>query len=218
MTAPFRLGAVEAAVASLFPAGTAVAAEPIGADLEGTLWPEELAGIAGAVPKRRAEFAAGRSAARRCLAALGRAPQALPVAADRAAIWPDGIFGSISHAGGIAIAVARVTGPVGIDIEADAAVKADLWPIICAADELSDLPELERGRWVRRVFAAKEALFKAQDPARRVMFGFDAVKLRLTDGGFAARFRLDVGAFTKGQVVEGRLALVDGMVLAGVAK
>jgi hypothetical protein len=50
------------------------------------------------------------------------------------------------------------------------------------------------------------------------MFGFDAVKLRLTDGGFAGRFRLDVGAFTKGQVVEGRLALVDGMVLAGVAK
>ncbi len=218
MTAPFRLGAVEAAVASLFPAGTAVAAEPIGADLEGTLWPEELAGIAGAVPKRRAEFAAGRIAARRCLAALGRAPQALPMAADRAAIWPNGIFGSISHASGIAVAVARVTGPLGIDIEADAAVEADLWPIICAADELSDLPELERGRWVRRVFAAKEALFKAQHPARRVMFGFDAVNLRLTAGGFAARFRLDVGAFTKGQMVEGRLALVDGMVLAGVAK
>lgn len=218
MTVTFRLGAVEAAVASLFPPGTAIAVEPVGADRDSALWPEELAAIAGAVPARRAEFAAGRLAARRCLTALGRAPAGLPMAADRAAVWPDGVFGSISHASGVAIAVARMAGPLGMDVEEDAPLEADLWPIICAADELSDLPEAGRGRLVRQVFAAKEALFKAQDPAQRVMFGFDAVNVRLTAGGFAARFRLNVGAFAEGQVVEGRLALVHGMVLAGVAK
>jgi 4'-phosphopantetheinyl transferase EntD len=212
------LVAVEAAVASLFPTGTAVAAEPVGASPDSALWPDELAAIKGAVPGRRAEFAAGRIAARRCLAALGRAPEALPMAADRAAVWPDGVFGSITHAAGLAIAAATASGPLGVDIEVDAPVEADLWPIICATDEVSNLPEVERGRWVRRIFAAKEALFKAQDPARRVMFGFDAVEVRLTDSEFAARFLFDVGAFTKGQVIQGKLALVDGMVLAGVAQ
>ena len=218
MTATFRLGVVEAAVASLFPPGTAVAAEPVGADQTDALWPVELAGIAGAVAARRAEFAAGRIAARRCLAAMGHKPAGLPIANDRAAVWPNGVFGSITHGVGVAIAVAGDAGPLGIDIEEDAALGPDLWPIICAPDELSNLPEPERGRLVRRVFAAKEAIFKAQHPARRVMFGFDAVKLRLTEDGFAARFRLNVGGFVEGQVVQGRLALVQGMVLAGVAK
>ena len=217
MTTTLRLGAVETAIASLFSPGTALAAEPVGADQDGALWPEERTAIAGAVPARRAEFAAGRIAARRCLAAMGRTPAGLPMAADRAAIWPNGVYGSIAHAASVAIAVASEAGPLGIDIEEDAVIEADLWSIICAADELSNLPEEGRGRLVRHVFAAKEAIFKAQDPAQRVMFGFDAVDVRLTAGGFAARFRLNVGAFTEGQMIQGRLALVHGMVLAGVA-
>lgn len=216
MTAIFRQGTVEAALASIFPPGVAVAAEPVGAGQNGRLWPEELAGIAGAVPARRAEFAAGRIAARRCLDVLGRKPAGLPIGADRAAVWPQGVFGSISHCGGVAVAVASDAGPVGVDIEEDAALDADLWPIICGTDELSGLPELDRGRWVRQIFAAKEAVFKAQAPSRRVMFGFEAIEVRLEPSGFAARFRTNVGEFSEGQDLHGRFACVQGMILAGV--
>lgn len=218
MTAIFRQGAVEAALASIFPQGVAVAAEPVRAGQDGQLWPEELAGIAGAVPARRAEFAAGRIAARRCLDALGRKPAGLSMGVDRAAVWPQGVFGSISHCGGVAVAVASDAGPVGVDIEEDAALDADLWPIICTTGELSGLPEIDRGRWVRQVFAAKEAVFKAQSPSGRVMFGFDAVEVRLEPSGFAARFKADVGEFAQGQSLDGQVAFVKGMILAGVTR
>jgi 4'-phosphopantetheinyl transferase EntD len=217
MTTVFRLGAVEAALLTLFPAGVAVAAERLGKGREGDLWPEERAMIAGAVPARRHEFAAGRIAARRVLGALGQESVGLAADADRAAVWPAGISGSIAHAGGVAVAVGRSGAALGVDVEPDMGLEADLWPVICAPDELDALPEVGRARLVRHIFCAKEAVFKAQDPARRVLFGFDAVAVTLTDGGFVVRFREAVGAFTAGQIVQGRLAVVQGLVLTGVA-
>ena len=217
MTVALRLGMVEAALASLFPPGVAVAAERITPDRNGTLWPEELAAIAGAVPARQAEFAAGRTAARRCLAALGLPPASLPIGSDRAAVWPAGVYGSISHAGGFAVAVAGVTSPLGVDLEVDAALEPDLWPIICAAGEMPDLPDTDTGRLVRQILAAKEAVFKAQMPATRAMFGFEAVQVRLTDGGFAARYLQDAGVIRAGTDLGGRFARVQGLILAGVA-
>lgn len=218
MMAACRQGAVEAALATLFPPGVAVASVRITQACASGLWPQERAAIAGAVPSRQAEFAAGRIAARGCLSALGVAPVALPVALDRAAVWPHGISGSISHAGGMAVAVARAGGPLGVDIEEDAALEPDLWSVICTGEELRALPGADRGRWVRRVFSAKEAVFKAQDPARRALFGFDALAVRLTGGGFAGRFVAPVGRFGKGQVVAGRLAATQGLVMTGVAE
>ncbi len=218
MTAIIRPGAVEAALASLFPQRVACAAELFCPGQDDALWPAERSGIAGAVPLRRAEFAAGRAAARRCLVDLGLAPCAIPVAPDRAAIWPAGIFGSISHAAGLAIAVATEAGPLGVDVEPDAPLDAELWPIICCEDELSRLPKAGRGRWVKQIFAAKEAVFKAQAPAQRTMFGFDSVAVHLEGNAFVAQFQVDVGAFIKGQQVQGKLMVVQGMVLAGVAR
>ncbi len=218
MTAVFRQGAVEAALLALFPPGVAVAVEPVREGSDDDLRPEERTAISGAVPRRRAEFAGGRRAACRCLAGLGHEPVALPVGEDRAPVWPDGICGAISHAGGIAVAVARRGGMLGVDIEEDAGLEAELWPLICGIDELAALPEFDRGRWVRHVFSAKEAVYKAQDPKRRALFGFDAMTVKLTQGGFLARFALSVGAFDAGQVVPGRLNTVQGLVLAGVAR
>jgi 4'-phosphopantetheinyl transferase EntD len=71
---------------------------------------------------------------------------------------------------------------------------------------------------IRRVFAAKEALFKAQAPGRRAMFGFDAVHVTLAERHFDAQFRTAVGAFRAGDRIRGRLALAEGMILAGVAR
>lgn len=216
MTVALRLGLIEAALASLFPQGVTVAAERIVPGRESALWPDELAAIAGAVPARRAEFAAGRTAARRCLTALGQPLTSLPIRPDRAADWPRGVFGSISHAAGVAVAVVGMKNPLGVDLDADAGLEADLWPVICAAGEMLELPDKDAGRHVRQIFAAKEAVFKAQMPTTRAMFGFEAVQVRLTDGGFRARFVQNAGSFQAGTALHGRFAFVQGLIIAGV--
>lgn len=210
------LAPVEAALQSLFPAGVAVAVEPVmGAD-PSALWPEERTAIRGAVPRRLAEFAAGRAAARRALTKLGHRPVALPVGEDRAAIWPDGVAGAIAHAADLAVAVARRSGLLGVDLEPDGPLEAALWPLICGPEELQRLHG-DTGRLVRQVFCAKEAVFKAQPADGRAMFGFEALDVTLVDGGFNAQFRASVGVFVAGQVVTGRMALFDDLILAGVA-
>ncbi len=208
---------IEAALAALFPAGVAVAAEPILPGREAMLWPEEARAVAGSVPARIAEFAAGRAAARRALAALGQPAVAIPVDRDRAPVWPRGIGGSIAHNKTVAVAVLRIGAPLGVDIEEDDALESELWPVICGPEDLARLPESERGRLVRHVFSAKEATYKAQFPITSSLFGFGTLAIGLTDSGFTARFRHAVGGFPAGHQLNGRLGLAQGCVLTGVA-
>ena len=218
MTLPARVKRIEAAVAALFPPEVAVALCSLSAADPHDLWPAERPAVAGAVPQRLAEFAAGRQAARTALMALGHPAVALPMGPDRAPVWPEGIAGSISHAAGIAVAVVRHGAPLGIDIEDDSPLPEDLWPSLTSPEERAALPDGDTGRHVRRVFAAKEALFKAQAQGARAMFGFDAVHMTLAETTFDAQFLTDAGAFRTGDRVQGRLALVEGLVLAGVAR
>lgn len=218
MIRPQRLDRVRAALATLFPADVAIAVCDLAAADPATLWPAERAAIAGAVPHRLAEFAAGRAAARAALSALGHAPAALPMGPDRAPVWPHGVAGSIAHAAGVAIAVARHGAPLGVDVEADAPLPPDLWPVITTPAERAALPEGDTGSLIARVFVGKEALFKAQAPGARAMFGFDAVSLTLAKTGFDAKFLTKAGAFRTGDILHGRLAVADGLILAGVAR
>lgn len=218
MTSALRLDRVEASLAAMFPPGVAVSVIDLASADPGALWPQESAAIIGAVRHRCAEFAAGRQAFRRALAALGHPPVALPMGPDRAPIWPEGLSGSIAHAGGIAVAALRQGPPLGVDVEDDAPLPPDLWPVILQQDERDRLPPGDTGRWVRQVFAAKEAIFKAQAPAKRALFGFDAVAVTLVNGGFDATFRVSAGDYARGDKVHGRLALIEGLVLAGVAR
>lgn len=210
-------GRIEAALRSIFPGGVAAAAEWIVPADASALWPEEQSAVAGAVPARLAEFVAGRTAARRVLDTLGQPSVGLPMGPDRAAIWPKDIAGSIAHAGDYAVAVGRRGLPLGVDLEADAAISPDLWPILCLPEELRRLAPDDTGRLVRHLFAAKEAVFKAQEAGQRAMFGHEVLSVTLVEDGFNAQFTTDAGAFRAGQVVHGRLAVLDGLVLAGVA-
>lgn len=218
MTQPPRLDRIEQALRALFPSGVAVAVVNLASADPGHLWPEERAAVAGAVPHRLAEFAAGREAAHAALAALGLPPFALPMGPDRAPIWPDGIAGSIAHAAGLAVAVARPGAPLGVDVEDDSPLPPDLWDTLTSPEERAAFPSGGTGQQVRRVFAAKEALFKAQPQGARAMFGFDAVRVTLVENGFDAQFLTNAGAFRTGDTVRGRMALVEGLVLAGVAR
>ncbi|MGY3133877.1 hypothetical protein ACVWZM_004559 [Bradyrhizobium sp. USDA 4501] len=70
------------------------------------LFPGEENAVAGAVEKRRREFAAGRYCARCALSQLGFPTVAIPSAPDRSPVWPAGALGSVSHDSSLCFAVA----------------------------------------------------------------------------------------------------------------
>ncbi|MBY6159629.1 4'-phosphopantetheinyl transferase superfamily protein [Mameliella alba] len=153
------------------------------------LFPDETAAMTNAQPARRAEFAAGRRAARQAMARLGLPPAPVPMAPDRAPVWPTGLVGSISHAGGLCLAVvARATAfaALGVDLESDAPLDPDLISEICLPEELVGLPEAQRGGHAARIFSAKEAAYKAHYPRARLVFGFHGLHVDMERG--CARF------------------------------
>lgn len=155
-------------------------------DTPGPLHPAEEASLSPrAVPKRRLDFALGRTAARQ---ALGL-DVTIHRDAHRAPIWPEGTRGAITHAAGLAIAAvapALRTSGLGVDLE-DVGRLED----VAIARQVADA---EERRWIdddpRRLgllFSAKEATYKALYPLRPGWIGFDAVTLRWRDEGFDAR-------------------------------
>lgn len=168
---------------AILPAGIACAVVAIG---EGTLLPAEQAAMARAVPGRRAEFAAGRLALRQAMAAAGLAfspDRPILPAADRRPDLPPDYSVSLTHAGGLCVAIAA-SAPgtaLGIDIEPRSAhLPDDLGDAIRPYRLLRhDIPPLA-------AFCAKEALFKRQFPATRRLLDFTDIAVVLQgDGRFA---------------------------------
>lgn len=82
-------------------------------------------------------------------------------------LWPVGIVGSITHAGGyrtVATAPAHSVTALGIDMEPLAPLAPALWPRLFDAIELEQLlalPAPQRGLAALALWCLKEALFKA---------------------------------------------------------
>lgn len=157
------------------------------------------------LPKRLAEFRAGRAAAREALAALGLPDRAIPAGADRAPIWPMGVHGAISHSDRLCLAVVGWQRRIGLDLEPATPLEADLRGTILIGAEMgaSDLG-------AKLIFSAKEAVYKAQYPLTRQIIGFESVCVTLTPGHFTAQFLQDVGPIAKGRQVQGRWSDVAG--------
>lgn len=192
---------------------TRVAVEPVTGP-EGLLG-REVQDIRKAVPKRQAEFAAGRRAARRVLAALGQPDIAIPSRADRAPEWPKGFVGAITHDAGLAaamVAEAASCGGVGLDIAEAAPFPSHLRDRILITDTERALGGLE----ARAVFSAKEALYKALYPSVRAFFGFDAAEIAPDLGAerFSARLTLALGPYPRGTTFTGGLAVAETRMLA----
>lgn len=91
---------------------------------------------------------------------LGHGPAGEP-------LWPAGMVGSVTHAGGchvIAIAPAHQVTALGIDMEPLLPLAPSLWERICDAaetDELLALPAPHRGIAALERWCLKEAFFKA---------------------------------------------------------
>lgn len=165
-----------------------------------SLYPEERAHLARAIPRRQREYAAGRQAARRAMAAIGWPAAAVPSAPDRSPVWPSGLAGSIAHTRGACVAVvarSEDVAAIGIDLEDDRPLAADLWPTVCTPAERAFLhaqPREQRGTLATRLFSAKEAVYKCQFPLTRRMLDFQDVHVVLDPEGIPSRFDASISA------------------------
>ena len=170
---------VAAALRDMLGADVGVGVTPARAPAD--LWPDEAPAVARAIPARRAEFAAGRLAARQAMADINVPPVAILQGADRAPLWPDGLSGSIAHCDSLCIAAVADRGihpSLGIDIEPATPLDADLIPVVCAPSEQTWLAaQANPGLAAKMIFGAKEAVYKAQYPLTGQVIGFDAVTL-----------------------------------------
>jgi hypothetical protein len=145
-------------------------------------------------PARAAEFRTGRRAVRRALLDAGLTPG--PVLRDgRRPLPPPGTAVSLSHSGGIAVALA---GPAaahpapGVDLELGALPAAAAHLVLHPAEPRP--PAGAGPEWLTTVFSAKEAAYKAfsallDDTARRrgALPGLRAILTTPTPTGFTAR-------------------------------
>ncbi len=196
-------------------------------DLEGfELHPLEAAALGDAVSdKRKHDFRLGRAAARRAVSNVGF-PVVSPIlrGEHREPLWPVGLVGSIAHCANYGIAAAawqQDVPAIGIDIQLiEERYTDELIARFADPDEFdwvrSD-PALRTERAVK-LFSAKESVFKALYPLRRVWFAFDVAHLTPVEGehSFKASVRLpalssgliqlDVGiSFYNGHIITGAL-------------
>lgn len=152
-------------------------------DLQLPLFPAEETCVSNAVDKRRREFCAGRTLARRALTIIGGPGCCvLPVGGDRVPCWPEGYTGSITHNTNFcacAVAAGCDIRAVGIDLESCGDVRPELWPQLFCRPEtewLQKQPAEIKRFYATVIFSAKEAFFKLQYRFTSAWLGFlDAI-------------------------------------------
>ena len=183
-----------------------------GAELRDTgqallLDPSEEIHVARAAPKRRRDFAAGRTVARAALTPLGHGRAVIAKGDDGAPVWPPGLAGSITHTSGYAAAVAgaaRLFGGLGIDAEQVGGVTPKLWPKLFQPAEQAQLAgRADAEVAATLLFSAKEAAFKAWRVRSALVFRDIAIDL--ADGRFTAAHA--------GNSLSGRYAVEGNLVL-----
>jgi 4'-phosphopantetheinyl transferase EntD len=149
---------------------------------EDDLFPIEARQVAGAVPKRRLEFATGRRCARRALTRLGLPPTPVPMGSQREPVWPPEIVGSITHCQGYyAAAVARrrdIEG-LGIDAEANMSLPPGVPDLTSLPSEWVGLSDTVGVSWPALLFSARESVFKLWFPITRRWLDHRDVRLRI---------------------------------------
>ncbi len=190
--------------------------EPVGSE-EGLIGTEQAA-VARAIPKRRAEFAAGRRAARAALLQAGFPAAEIARDTKRAPIWPEGAIGSITHDNGLALACVanrRSVTHLGLDL-----AEAVDFPDHLRGEILHTPAELaQTGLEARMSFAAKEAVFKAFYPEVGRFFGFGAAEIvpDMAGEAFTILLRQQLGTAEIGTRFRGRFVIDDGRLAALVA-
>jgi 4'-phosphopantetheinyl transferase EntD len=200
---------------------------------EDTLFPEEQAAVAGAVDKRRREFATVRALARTAMDGLGFPPA--PILPDRRGVpgWPDGLIGSMTHCDGyraVALAHAADLVAVGIDAEPNAPLPAGVLDSISLPAERRWIADLSATgtevSWDRLLFSIKETIYKTWYPRMRYELGFEQAEVRVAPGSsgsgsgtFAFRLILPADAPATAWLTDvwGRWLARDGVLVTALA-
>jgi enterobactin synthetase component D len=183
--------------------------------------------LASAVDKRKAEFLAGRYAARHALAEL-RKEADVARGANGLPIWPKGVVGSITHASGFAAAaVASDAMYVSLGIDAETVMNENtaksVQRTITSERELSLVEAMfsagpagalqSRTLPLTLVFSAKESFYKCVYPLTAEFLEFSDVELVSCRadapgrGVFALRLLKDLAfGFMSGSELTGRFA------------
>ncbi len=160
-------------------------------DARDALMLEETEGFSGWVIKRQKEFSSGRLYARRAMARLGVAVQAVRREENRAPVWPPGVIGSVTHCDDVAAVLMCKRGgvrAVGVDIECRGRIQAELYRGLFTPAE----QEMVRsGLSATLLFTAKEAIYKALHPEAGVFIDFPEMELAMRKGRLAASYRGD---------------------------
>ena len=136
------------------------------------------------------------------------------MAADRSPIWPEGIAGSISHSEELCLAAVgwkRDVAAIGIDIEPDTELPAELIPEIAFGAELEWLrAQPSPGQAARRLFGIKESVYKCQYALTGRMLEFSDVAVKLDDKAttFSARVTGPVSGEITGRTLIAQNALI----------
>lgn len=151
------------------------------------------------IPSRRLEFAIGRELARHLLAGFGMPGVDLPVGANGAPRWPQGMVGSIAHSDTwcvVAVAPMAVAAALGIDVvPLDQPLDPGLLELIAQPRERAWVLGAGPSRCdlrTRLLFCAKESSFKCLDPATQDRIDFRALGIEFAPD--ESSFRADLGA------------------------
>ena len=197
-----------------------------------TLYPEEAALIAPAVPKRRREFTVVRACARRAMEKLGVPPQPVLPGERGAPRWPAGLTGSMTHCDGYcAAALVRAAdlASLGIDAEPHQELPDGVLDAVSLPAEAARLrllagqhPEVH---WDRLLFSAKESVYKAWFPLTGKWLDFTEADIEILvdpakpSGGTLRAELLVPGPLVGGErrgVFEGRWTVRGGLVATSV--
>ncbi len=176
--------------------------------------------LKNAVPKRKAEFLAGRYCANKVLNAQGIHNFVIHSGEHRGPIWPENIFGTISHSVDYAVAAAcrpQDYAGIGIDIEELISLETleKIHSQIIYQEETSLIAQstIKKSLLFTLIFSIKESFFKAAYPLVKNYFHFDAITvldIQLTPG--IINFRLNItlhDSLVKGSIYQGYLRKLD---------
>lgn len=159
-------------------------ADSFGDPPDARLFPEEEAGVRGAIDERRREYTTVRHLARLAMEDLGLPAVGILSGTRREPLWPPGTVGSMTHCRGYraaALSFGDRHASIGIDAEPHEPLPGGVLAKISCPDEMPRLAELKAGHpevhWDRLLFSAKEAVYKAWYPLARRRLGFQGARL-----------------------------------------
>lgn len=184
--------------------------------------------IRRSVPRRQAEFLAGRLCAREALERLTGTPTIPPIGEDRAPRWPDAVCGAITHNHHRALAlVARRDDYLALGVDIESPIEATLVDELAGElltqgerERFRNLPSEQRARLLTLTFSLKESLYKALHPLTGRQFYFEHAELLGWSAGGHARLRLLchlTDAFPAHTEIDGRFCMIEDDLLSYIA-